>query len=83
MWTWEFWRAVAERAVKTMAQSAAAMLIGDGVGLFEIDWCRVVSVACLAGVASVLTSIASGVVTGGQASLTRAETLTSATGWPR
>jgi len=78
MWSLEFWRAVAERGIKTLAQTAAAILVGDGVGLLEIDWCHVASVAVLAAIASVLTSIASGIVTGGQTSLTRAETLVDA-----
>lgn len=50
----------AERAVKTAAQAAAALLIGSNTGLLDSDWLGVVSVAGMAGVVSVLTSIGSG-----------------------
>jgi hypothetical protein len=52
----------AERAIKTVAQAAAALLIGSGVGLLDVDWISVLSVAGLAGIVSVLTSIGSGYV---------------------
>lgn len=51
-----------ERAVKTVAQAAAALLVGNGVGLLDVDWISVLSVSGLAGVVSVLTSIGSGYV---------------------
>lgn len=51
-----------ERAVKTFAQSAAALLVGNGVGLLDVDWVGVLSVAGLAAVVSVLTSVGSGYV---------------------
>lgn len=54
-----FWKQVAERAIKTFAQGAGALLVGDGLGLLTVDWASVASVAGLAAVASVLTSIAS------------------------
>ena len=48
-----------ERAVKTVAQTALATLVANQVlGLFEVDWSSVVSVSLLAGVMSVLTSVA-------------------------
>lgn len=52
----------AERAIKTVAQAAAALLVGNGVGLLDVDWLSVLSVSGLAGVVSVLTSIGSGYV---------------------
>lgn len=52
----------AERAIKTVAQTAAALLVGSGVGLLEVDWISVLSVSALAGIVSVLTSIGSGYV---------------------
>lgn len=59
-----FWAATAERAVKTVAQTGAALLVGNGVGLVDIDWAQVGSVSGLAGVVSVLTSIASAKIGG-------------------
>ena len=44
------------RAVRTMAQSAIAM-IGTAVVLSEVDWTMVVSATILSGVLSILTSI--------------------------
>lgn len=51
---------LAERAVKTFAQSAVALLTSGAVGLLSVDWLTLVSVSGLAMLVSVLTSIASG-----------------------
>lgn len=57
-----FFVQTAERAIKTVAQTAAALLVGSGAGLLEVDWVSVLSVSALAGIVSVLTSIGSGYV---------------------
>lgn len=57
MWTSEFWKAVAERAIRTFAQAFVAS-VGVGVGLFELDWANVLSISTMAALLSVLTSIA-------------------------
>ena len=55
---WENWlRAAAVRAVKTVAQTAAAT-IGTAAAIGEVDWLLTVSAAALAGVLSLLTSAA-------------------------
>lgn len=59
IWTAAFWLAAIERAVKTFAQTLAALLVGDGAGLLTIDWIGVGSVAGLAALVSILTSVAS------------------------
>lgn len=64
MWTWGFWRGAGERAVRTVAQVAAAMLTADAVSLLDADWIGVASVAGMAGVVSLLTSVATGSATG-------------------
>lgn len=69
MWTRAFWLAVIERAVKTFAQSLAALLAADGLGLFDIDWAALLSAAGLTTLASVLTSFGSGAAQGGQVSV--------------
>ena len=51
-------KAAGIRAAKTMAQSALGMLTGSMVGIMEVNWIAVLSVSALAGVASILTSIA-------------------------
>lgn len=70
MWTVLFWKAVAERAIKTFAQGAVALLVGDGIGITDVNWATVASVAGLAAIASVLTSVASAGATDGSPSLT-------------
>lgn len=50
-------RAAAIRAVKTMAQTAVAM-IGTSVVMSDIDWKMVASASVVAGILSILTSIA-------------------------
>lgn len=59
IFTKTFALATLERAVKTVCQSAAALLLADGAGLLTVDWAAVGSVSGLAGVISVLTSIGS------------------------
>ena len=57
----EYWinwaKAAGVRAVKTVAQSAIAA-IGASAMISEVDWAVVASTAVLAGVVSILTSIA-------------------------
>jgi hypothetical protein len=62
IFTRKFAKDLAERAVKTVAQTAGALLVGGGVGLLDVDWVSVLSVSGLAGLASVLSSIGSGYV---------------------
>ena len=50
-------KAAGVRAVKTMAQTAVAM-IGTSVVLSSVDWVQVVSATALAGILSMLTSVA-------------------------
>lgn len=55
---WKKWlKAAGIRAVKTVAQTAIAT-IGSAVVFAEIDWLIVASASLLAGVLSMLTSIA-------------------------
>lgn len=50
-------KAAGIRALKTTSQTAVSM-IGIGLALSEIDWIHVVSVSLVAGVLSILTSLA-------------------------
>ena len=58
MFTREFWMGAAERALKTVAQSIAAVLGVGAVGVLSVDWAQTLSVAAAAGLLSILTSIA-------------------------
>lgn len=57
MKTKQWLKAAAVRAVKTMAQSAIAM-IGTSVVMSDIDWKLVLSASIVAGILSILTSLA-------------------------
>ena len=54
--TW--WVAALIRAVRTMAQTAVALIGTDLVGVLDVPWTGVASVTFVAGVVSVLTAIA-------------------------
>ena len=59
-WNWkEFLKAAIIRALRTFGQAAASM-IAVGAAFSEVDWLRVVSVAGVASVLSILTSLATG-----------------------
>ena len=53
----KWWKAASERAVKTLCQTAVAM-IPVGVMVTEVNWIAVVGTSCLAGIVSMLTSVA-------------------------
>ena len=56
----DFMTAALSRAIRTMAQVAVAQIATNGVGVTDIDWVGIASVAAVAGIASVLNSIATG-----------------------
>lgn len=53
----EWLKAAGIRAIKTVAQTAVAT-IGTAAALGEVDWKMIVSASILAGVVSLLTSVA-------------------------
>lgn len=53
----KWWKAAAIRAVKTVAQTAIAT-IGTGALLSDVNWIAVASASAVAGVLSLLTSVA-------------------------
>lgn len=55
----DFWKATGIRALRTICQTAVAM-IGTNMVISEVDWKMVISASLLAGLLSVLTSIATG-----------------------
>lgn len=57
VFTREWFRAAGVRAIKTVAQTAVAT-IGTSAVLGQVDWIAVGSAAVLAGVLSLLTSVA-------------------------
>ena len=57
MYTKEFWVACGHRAIRTCAQTAIAT-IGTAALISDVNWTAVISASVLAGLLSVLTSIA-------------------------
>lgn len=55
----EFWKAAGIRALRTICQTAVAA-IGTTAVISEVDWLTVSSTSLLAGILSILTSIATG-----------------------
>ena len=55
----KFWKAALIRAVRTVAQTAVAV-IGTSAMIEEVNWLAVASASLLAGAVSILTSIATG-----------------------
>lgn len=55
--TRSWWKAAGVRCIKTMAQSAIGV-IGASLVLSDVDWLVVASAAGLAGILSLLTSVA-------------------------
>ena len=57
--TTEFWKATGIRALRTICQTAIAM-IGTSAVMTDVNWKMVLSASALSGILSVLTSIATG-----------------------
>lgn len=57
LWTLAFWKGLAERGIKTAAQTLAGLVAVSGLGILDVDWQQALSVTALVTLASVLTSI--------------------------
>ena len=58
MFTKKWLKAASIRAVKTVAQTAVSLIGTNAIGLTEVNWVAVLSASVLAGIVSILTSIA-------------------------
>lgn len=57
----EWLRAAGIRALRTVAQTALAMLTVEGVrSITDVDWIGILGVSALAGIVSILTSVVTG-----------------------
>ena len=61
----KFARAAGIRALRTVAQTALAV-IGTSALMSEVSWVQVASAAVLAGIISILTSVATGLPEAGE-----------------
>lgn len=57
MFTKSFWKDALERAIKTTAQSILALWATGATGVLDVDWVNSLSVAGLAFIMSILTSV--------------------------
>lgn len=73
MLTAQFWLAAGERAVKTFAQVLLGFMTTGAIGITSLPWDEMLAVGATAALASVLTSVVSG-VRDGNPSATNAET---------
>lgn len=72
--TKQFWLKTGERAIKTFAQTLAALLstvVASGQGIESVNWIQALSIAGLAMVFSLLTSLGSAAVNGETPSLVK------------
>jgi hypothetical protein len=60
----EIWLDIFWRAIKTMCQTAVALVGTNAIGVTEVDWLGVLSGAVLAGILCILTNIAANAPTG-------------------
>ena len=65
IWSAQFWKATAERAVSTAAQAALAGIGTDLVGVLDMDAVGILSLAGGGAILSVLKSVAATAATGG------------------
>lgn len=60
MWTWIYWRALFERAVRAGSASALGMLGSDAIGaISDVPWYGVLSAAGIGALTSALLSLSS------------------------
>ncbi|MFG2650458.1 holin [Streptomyces sp. NPDC048436] len=57
MWTAGFWKATAERALRTFAQALAAVLVAGATTLLDVDWKAALATAGMATLLAVLTAV--------------------------
>lgn len=82
MFTMSFWKAAAERAIKTLAQSLIAILAVGQTTVLTVDWQAALAVAATATLLSVLSSVASAGMGNTGPSLVNEATLPPVVGHP-
>ena len=58
--TKQFWYSASIRALRTICQTAISLIGTSAVIISEVDWAYILSASLLAGILSILTSIATG-----------------------
>lgn len=58
MWSLLFWKAAAERAISTGAQSALVLMGTDITGYLSLEWDKIAVVSAVSALASLIKSVA-------------------------
>ena len=61
MFTWDFWKAVLIRAIRTFAEAALAYIGTGAVVLKDVDWLAAASAGAFGFVCAVLLAVATGI----------------------
>ncbi|MFI1676031.1 holin [Streptomyces sp. NPDC020607] len=80
MWNAAFWKATAERAIRTFAQALAAVLVAEATSLLDIEWGAAFATAGLAAALAVLTAIGASEVGGAGPGITEEPTKRASAG---
>ncbi|TGB02578.1 holin [Streptomyces sp. MZ04] len=75
MWTVVFWKATAERALRTFAQSLGAVLVAGATSLLDVDWEAALATAGMATLLAVLTAVGAAKVGAGGPGITETPTV--------
>ena len=62
MYSWCFWKDAIERTVRTFAEATVALLTASGTGLLDTDFRQVLSIAGMAALIALMTSLTAGAV---------------------
>lgn len=61
MFTWDFWKAVLVRAIRTFAESMLAYIGTGAIVLKDVDWMAALSAGGLGFVIAILLALATGI----------------------
>ena len=61
MFTWDFWKAVLIRAIRTFAEAALAYIGTGAVVLKDVDWLAAASAGAFGFICAVLLAVATGI----------------------
>ena len=62
MYSWCFWKDAIERTVRTFTEATVALLTASGSGLLDTDFRQVLSIAGMAALIALMTSVTAGAV---------------------
>ena len=75
IWTADFWKATAERVIRTFAQAFAAAFVANATGIIGANWEAIVSISGGAALVALMTCIAANITTHEGPGFTKSENL--------